>query len=241
MKTQAEKLRRKNGQFKRDKYQEYFGCSEAQYKAANPEGPGKPELPRVKDVDPPDDGPDGFELPDGSETWQGSTATPGKRELPPIAETDSHQGRMIRANRARRAKREATRAKHRAAMEARIDPGLAKWKEAEQYQAQVKAQHSPNQFGTRDGRPTLILGDNRNTQEKLRCAQVQIVCDQEAIGALKASAEKLAAALREILPLATHKHSCPQVGNFGLTKCNCGAHTAVPNARAALAAWEAGQ
>ena len=59
-----------------------------------------------------------------------------------------------------------------------------------------KAQHSP-QFGTKDGRPTLILGDNRSTDKKLKSAQAQIESDTQTIANIRAHADKLAEQLKK--------------------------------------------
>ncbi len=56
------------------------------------------------------------------------------------------------------------------------------------------------QFGTsEDGRPTLILGDQRSTDEKLRCAQAQIESDRQTITGLQSHDDKLAETLRGVI------------------------------------------
>ncbi len=81
------------------------------------------------------------------------------------------------------------------------DPQNERWLAKAGEPASNKAQHS-KQFGIKDGRPTLIPGDNRGTEEKLRCAQIQIESDKQTIANIQAHADKLAEASKVLAMLS---------------------------------------
>ncbi len=85
----------------------------------------------------------------------------------------------------------------------------------------AQPQHSPSQFGMQDGRPTLKLDDNRSTEEKLRCAKIQIDSDRATITHLSNHADKLAEELRQVL-----KHG--SAGNANLIRAALAAYEAQP-------------
>ncbi len=100
----------------------------------------------------------------------------------------------------------------------------------EHYKAAARTE-TGKQFRTRDGRPTLILGDNRSEAEKLRCAQVQIDSDRDTITYLRSHADKLAEALR----------AWEYAGNEGGISMADWFEVARKKTREALAAYEAAQ
>ncbi len=60
------------------------------------------------------------------------------------------------------------------------------------------------------------------------------------INTLKAHADKLAELVKALLPLVGHRVNCDPYSGI-LPKCSCGAQAIVPEARKALAAYEAAQ